>query len=109
MGKLYSDYLEKRLGAAREAGSAVDPRHQNIASSLQARLEDSVLSLLNRLNRLYGVKKLCMAGGVAFNCVANGQIFDRTPFEEVYIPTAAGGGGVGIGAAIFGYHPNLCP
>ena len=107
IGKLYSDHLEKRLGAAREAGSSVDPRHQNIASSLQARLEDSVLSLLNQLNRLYGVNKLCMAGGVAFNCVANGQIFDRTPFEEVYIPTAAGDAGLAIGAAFYVEHQVL--
>ncbi|MGH9876985.1 MAG: carbamoyltransferase N-terminal domain-containing protein, partial [Nitrososphaerales archaeon] len=63
IGKLYSDFLEKRLGAAYEAGAAVDGRRQNIASSLQARLEDSVLSLLNQVSRLYGVKKLCMAGG----------------------------------------------
>ena len=107
IGKLYSDRLEKRLGAAREAGSSVESRHQNIASSLQARLEDSVLSLLNQLNRLYGVKKLCMAGGVAFNCVANGQIFDRTPFEEVYIPTAAGDAGLAIGAAFYVEHQVL--
>ena len=106
IGKLYSDHLEKRLGSAREAGS-VESRHQNIASSLQARLEDSVLSLLNQLNRLYGVKKLCMAGGVAFNCVANGQIFDRTPFEEVYIPTAAGDAGLAIGAAFYVSHQVL--
>ncbi|HEY6400569.1 MAG TPA: carbamoyltransferase [Blastocatellia bacterium] len=107
IGKMYSDHLEKRLGAAREANSAVDQRHQNIASSLQARLEDSVISLLNQVNRLYGVKKLCMAGGVAFNCVANGQIFDRTPFEEVYIPTAAGDAGLAVGAAFYVEHQVL--
>jgi carbamoyltransferase len=107
IGKLYSDYLEKRLGAARDAASAVDGRHQNIASSLQARLEDSVLSLLNQLNRLYGVKKLCMAGGVAFNCVANGMIFDKTPFEQVYIPPAAGDAGLAVGAAFYVNHQVL--
>jgi carbamoyltransferase len=107
VGKLYSNFLEKRLGAAREAGSAVDHRHQNIAASLQARLEDSVLSLLNQLHRLYGVKKLCMAGGVAFNCVANGMIFERTPFEEVYIPPAAGDAGLAIGAAFYVTHQTL--
>ena len=101
VGKLYSDFLEKRLGIAREAGSDVEMRHWNIASSLQARLEDSVLSLLNQLYRLYGVKKLCMAGGVAFNCVANGMIFEKTPFEKVYIPPAAGDAGLAIGAAFY--------
>jgi carbamoyltransferase len=107
VGKLYSDFLERRLGLAREAGSAVDDRHQNIASSLQARLEDSVLSLLNQLHRLYGVNKLCLAGGVAFNCVANGMIFDKTPFEEVYIPPAAGDAGLAVGAAFYVTHQIL--
>src|SRR5262245_20163392 len=99
VGNLYCDFLERRLGVARDAESTVESRHQNIASSLQQRLEDSVLLLLNQLHRLYGVKKLCLAGGVAFNCVANGMIFDKTPFEEVYIPPAAGHAGLAIGAA----------
>lgn len=107
IGKLYSDYLEKRLGVARKAEEAVEDRHRNIASSLQARLEDSVLSLLNQLHRLYGVKKLCMAGGVAFNCVANGMIFDKTPFEAVYIPPAAGDAGLAVGAAFYVNHQTL--
>src|SRR5262245_20271588 len=107
VGKLYSDFLERRLGVARGAGSAVDERHQNIASSLQARLEDSVLSLLNQLHRLYGINKLCLAGGVAFNCVANGMIFDKTPFEEVYIPPAAGDAGLAVGAAFYVNHQTL--
>jgi carbamoyltransferase len=107
IGQLYSDYLERRLGSAREAGSAVEKRHENIASSLQRRLEDSVISLLNQLHKMYGLKKLCLAGGVAFNCVANGMIFDQTPFEEVYIPPAAGDAGLAIGAAYYVHHQEL--
>jgi len=107
IGKLYSDFLEERLGGAREVGSVVDKRHENIAASLQARLEDSVISLLNKLYELYGVKKLCMAGGVAFNCVANGLIFEKTPFEDVYIPPAAGDAGLAVGAAFYVYHQVL--
>lgn len=107
IGKLYSDFLEKRLGRAREAGAPVDSRHENIAASLQARLQDSVLSLLNKLYELYGVKRLCLAGGVAFNCVANGLIFDRTPFEQVYIPPAAGDAGLAVGSAFYIYHQVL--
>jgi carbamoyltransferase len=107
IGKLYSDFLEERLGEPRVTGSVVDKRHENIAASLQERLEDSVILLLNKLYNLYGVKKLCMAGGVAFNCVANGLIFDKTPFEEVYIPPAAGDAGLAIGAAYYHYHEVL--
>ncbi len=107
IGKLYSEFLEKRLGESRRTDSSVDKRHENIASSLQARLEDSVISLVNKLYELYGVKKLCMAGGVAFNCVANGQIFERTPIEEVYIPPAAGDAGLAVGAAFYVWHEVL--
>ena len=107
IGKLYSDFLEQRLGKAREDGSAVEKRHENIAASLQARLQDSVISLLNKLHELFGVKKLCMAGGVAFNCVANGLIFEETPFEEVYIPPAAGDAGLAVGAAFYVHHQVL--
>ncbi|MCL6498550.1 MAG: carbamoyltransferase, partial [Firmicutes bacterium] len=49
----------------------------------------------------------CLAGGVAFNCVANGKIFDRTPFEEVYIQPAAGDAGLAVGAAFYVYHQVL--
>ena len=50
---------------------------------------------------------MCLAGGVAFNCVANGRIFDRTPFEEVYIQPAAGDAGLAVGAAYYVYHHVL--
>jgi carbamoyltransferase len=107
IGQLYSDFLEKRLGPARQAGAAVERRHQNIASSLQKRLEEAVIGLLNRLYEFYGLEKLCLAGGVAFNCVANGLIFERTPFREVYIQPAAGDAGLAVGAAFYVYHQLL--
>jgi carbamoyltransferase len=107
IGKLFSDTLEKRLGTAREAGAEVTRRHENIASSLQKQLEDAVLHLLNQLYKQTGLKNLCLAGGVAFNCVANGLIFERTPFEQVYIQPAAGDSGLAIGAAYYVYHQIL--
>lgn len=107
IGKLFSDHLEKRLGATREAGADVTQRHFNVAASLQARLEDSVMALLNKLYEMHGVKRVCLAGGVAYNCVANGKIFDRTPFEQVYVQAAAGDAGLAIGAAFYVYHQVL--
>lgn len=107
IGKLFSDYLEERLGPARKEGEPVEQRHQNLASSLQKQLENSVLHLLNQLYKKTGSKKLCMAGGVAYNCVANGLIFDRTPFEQVYIPPAAGDAGLAVGAAYYVHHQIL--
>src|SRR5919106_4742892 len=67
IGKLYGDFLARRLGPERAAGAPIEKRHQNIAASMQARLEDAVLTMLNRLHKLYGMDKLCLAGGVAYN------------------------------------------
>src|SRR2546428_3692187 len=94
LGKLYGNLLAKRLGPDRQPQEPVEQRHRNIAASLQVRLEDAMLAMLNRLHDLHGVKKVCLAGGVAFNCVVNGKIFANTPFEAVYIQSAAGDAGL---------------
>jgi carbamoyltransferase len=107
IGKLYGKFLSQRLGPERQAGAPVEKRHQNIAASLQARLEDAVLTILNRLHKLYGVNNLCLAGGVAYNCVANGKILANTPFEKVYIQSAAGDAGLAIGAAYYVWNQIL--
>ena len=107
IGKLYGDYLIKRLGPERQANEPVERRHWNIAASLQTRLEEAVHAMLNQLYKRYGVKKLCLAGGVAYNCVANGKIFAKTPFEEVYIQSAAGDAGLAIGGAFYVWHQIL--
>ena len=105
--RLYSGLLERRLGNARAADEPIEPRHQAIASSLQARLEDAMFWILNKLHQRTRLKRLCLAGGVAYNCVVNGRIFEETPFEEVYIPPAAGDAGLAIGAAFHVYHQLL--
>jgi carbamoyltransferase len=107
IGTIYSERLRELIGASREPRTEVEKRHQNIASSLQHRLEEAVFYLLNRLHALYPVKDLCLAGGVAFNCVANGKIFERTPFERVYIQSAAGDAGLAIGSAYYVHHQIL--
>jgi carbamoyltransferase len=107
LGKLYGDHLVNKLGSARKADEPIEQRHLNIAASMQARLEDAVLTMLNKLHGLYGVKKLCLAGGVAYNCVANGKIFANTPFEQVYIQSAAGDAGLAIGSAFYVWHQVL--
>ena len=107
LGRLYSDHLANRLGPAREPSEEIGPRHFNLASSLQRRLEEVLLDRLRSLHRATGLKKLCLAGGVAFNCVANGKIRDQTGFEEVYIQSAAGDAGLAIGAAMHVWHQGL--
>lgn len=107
LGKLFSEGMEKRLGPARSADQALEQRHRNLAASLQARLEEVYLGMLKKLADRAGLKAVCLAGGVAFNCVANGKIFDATPFEQVYVHPAAGDGGLSVGAAFFVWHQIL--
>jgi carbamoyltransferase len=107
LGKLFSEEMARRLGPARGPQDALESRHRNIASSLQARLEDVYLGMLEKLARRTGIKAVCLAGGVAFNSVANGKIFGHTPFEQVYVQPAAGDGGLSVGAAFYVWHQKL--
>ena len=108
IGKLFSDELPRKLGApARAPEEPLEQRHRNLAASLQARLEEVYLGMLRKLAARTGMKSVCLAGGVAFNCVANGKIFDQTPFEQVFVQPAAGDGGLSIGAAYHVWHQKL--
>ncbi len=108
LGKMFSDALPKKLGApARQPDEPLEQRHRDLAASLQARLEEVYLGMLNKLAAKTGAKAVCLAGGVAFNCVANGKIFDSTPFEQVYVHPAAGDAGLAVGAAYHVWHQTL--
>jgi carbamoyltransferase len=104
LGRLFSEYLERRLGAARAAGEPLEQRHFDLAASMQMALEETFFAMLNALYKQTRQKALCLAGGVAFNCVANGKIFERTPFERVYVQPAAGDAGLSVGAAYYVHH-----
>jgi carbamoyltransferase len=108
LGKMFSDQMSKRLGApARRPEEPLEERHMDLASSLQARLEEVYLGMLKKLAARTNAKAVCLAGGVAFNCVANGKIFDTTPFEKVYVHPAAGDAGLAVGAAFYVWHQTL--
>ncbi len=81
--------------------------YADVASSIQRATEDALLAMVNHLHEKTGLKKLCMAGGVALNSVANGRILRETPFEEIYIQPAAGDSGGALGAALYVYHVLL--
>ena len=85
----------------------LEQRHADLAASVQAVLEECYFELLNYVQRHTGLKKLCLAGGVALNCVANGMIFEKTPFQDVYIQPAAHDAGTSIGAALYVAHQVL--
>jgi carbamoyltransferase len=107
LGKMFSEEMAKRLGPVRVPEQTLEQRHQNLASSLQARLEEVYLGMLRKLAERTRLKAVCLAGGVAFNCVANGKIFDATPFEQIYVQPAAGDGGLSVGAAFYVCHQIL--
>lgn len=81
--------------------------YADIAASIQRVTEETLLKMANYAYRRTGLKKLCMAGGVALNSVANGRILRESPFEEVWIQPAAGDSGGALGAALYVYHVLL--
>ena len=81
--------------------------YADIAASIQVATEEILLKMANHLHQKTGLKKLCMAGGVALNSVANGRILRETPFEEIYVQPSAGDGGGAMGAALWAYHMVL--
>ncbi len=85
----------------------LNQRYADIAASIQRVTEDVLVGMANALHRETGLKRLCMAGGVALNSVANGRILRETPFEEIYIHPAAGDGGGAVGAALYAYNVLL--
>ena len=107
LGKLFSPEMSRKLGPVRAPEEPLEQRHRDLASSLQARLEEVYLGMLKKLAARTGLKSVCLAGGVAFNCVANGKIFDATPFEQVYVHPAAGDAGLAVGAAYYVWHQKL--
>jgi carbamoyltransferase len=81
--------------------------YADIAASIQVATEETLLRMANHLYRETGLTRLCMAGGVALNSVANGRILRETPFEELYVQPSAGDGGGAMGAALWAYHMVL--
>jgi len=91
-------------GPARAAESDITQREMDIARSIQVVTEEIVLKMARHLHTITGEKNLCMAGGVALNCVANGRLLREGPFEHVWIQPAAGDAGGALGAALLTWH-----
>jgi carbamoyltransferase len=91
-------------GPPRQPDSALEPRHMDIAASIQRVTEDCVLRVGRHLHERTGMSNLVMAGGVALNCVANARLLREGPFERIWIQPAAGDAGGALGAALFASH-----
>ena len=91
-------------GPARKAESEITQREMDMARSIQVVTEEIVLKMANHAHQLTGEKYLCMAGGVALNCVANGRLLREGPFQDIWIQPAAGDAGGALGAALLIWH-----
>ncbi len=91
-------------GPPRGPGDQLTQRHMDLAASVQAVTEEVVLRLARSLARESGARNLCLAGGVALNCVANGKVSREKIFADIWIQPAAGDAGGALGAALLVYH-----
>jgi carbamoyltransferase len=107
IGTLFSARMEEVFGPARAPGGELTALHEDVAASLQAMLEEAYLHLVAALWERTGVPRICLAGGVALNAVANGRIRPETPFEDVFVQPAAGDSGIAVGAALHVWHQEL--
>lgn len=91
-------------GPPRKEGEQLSQHHMNLASSIQAVTEEVVLKLTDALAIETGSQNLCLAGGVALNCVANGKVVRNGKFKNIWIQPASGDAGGAVGAALAGYY-----
>ncbi|MDF1552804.1 MAG: carbamoyltransferase [Deferrisomatales bacterium] len=91
-------------GPPREPGSPLEDRHLDIAASVQVATENILLQLVRYVFEQTGEQNLCLGGGVALNCVANGRILRESPFQRLWIQPAAGDAGAALGAAYVGHR-----
>ena len=91
----------------RDPESDLKPFHMDLAASIQVVTEDIVLALARSLHEETGAKNLCLAGGVALNCVANGRLLREGPFDNIWIQPASGDAGSALGAALVTWHQHF--
>jgi carbamoyltransferase len=96
----FTPALEELLGPAREPGEPLTDRHRDVARSVQARFEEAVTALLEKVHRLRPADAVVLSGGAAMNSVMNGKVVPETPFERVFVPPAPGDAGGAVGAAL---------
>jgi carbamoyltransferase len=107
LANVYSHKLLDVFGPARPARSELLQQHADMAASVQLVFEEIYFAFLNHLQKRTGQTALCLAGGCALNCAANGKIFEKTNFRDLYIQPAANDSGTSIGAALYVWHQVL--
>lgn len=103
VSKLFIDLF----GPVRKDEDRIEQKHMDIAASLQAVLEESAIHIANELYKKTRLENLCLAGGVALNCLMNSSVLKNTPFKDIYIQPAANDAGTSLGACFYIYHQIL--
>ncbi len=94
-------------GPPRRRESPITQREMDLAASIQVVTEEIMLKMARYAHQLTGMKYLCLAGGVALNCVGNGRLFREGPFEDIWVQPASGDAGGALGAALFTWYQLL--
>jgi len=105
--RMWSDEFEKLFGNPRKPDSAIEKIHEDIAATLQKITEKVYFKMANHAYKLTKFENLCIAGGVGLNSVANGKLFQKTPFKRIFVQPAATDAGGAIGVAYFIWHHIL--
>ena len=95
------EYFTRHLIAERRPDEAITQEHRDVAASLQACLDRTLLHIAGSFGRQTGLRRLAMAGGVALNCTANGRLMQSGLFDEIYVQPASGDDGSALGAAMY--------
>jgi carbamoyltransferase len=98
---MFSEKFVESFGPSRSASEPVTSKQEDIAASLQARIEEVGFHILNQLYEKTKLDRLCLAGGVALNSVMNGKILLHTPFKEIFVQPAAGDSGTAVGVCYY--------
>jgi len=101
IGRMFSEKFIDTFGPSRSASEPITSKEEDIAASLQARLEEVAFHILNQLYEETKVDRLCLAGGVALNSVMNGKILLHTPFKNIFVQPAAGDSGTAVGVCYY--------
>ena len=105
--RMYRRAFEELLGPPAPAGGPFEKRHLDVAATLQDLTEDVLVRIARNLHEQTGLTNLCCAGGVFLNVMANTKVIEETPFEEIFIPPAAGDAGAAAGVASYIHHAVL--
>ncbi len=106
--RMTSQKFHKLFGSApRGAEKEITQFHMDLASSIQAVTEEIVIKIASSLRKETGIKNICLAGGVALNCVANGKLLEKKIFNDIWIQPASGDAGSALGAALIGWYDHF--